>query len=102
MNDLISKSALIERYCGACKYPMKKRCEEDPCPTVHEMMESPVVEAEPVRHGRWIKCPGVKGKVHCSECKTVQAVHDSNYRSIYCPGCGCRMDKKNDNEEDYR
>ena len=53
----------------------------------------PIIEAEPVRHGRWIEirdkynyCIGQK----CSECgRRVR-----NCGENYCPSCGAKMDLK--------
>lgn len=58
----------------------------------------PTVDAEPVRHGRWI--PNGAGGWHCSEC---HATDDYAYfktyggltgeqQDLYCPNCGARMD----------
>ena len=46
------------------------------------------IEAEPVRHGRWIYINGREylGS-HCSNC---QKWYD--YKHNYCPNCGTRMD----------
>ena len=49
----------------------------------------PTIEAEPVRHGRWIKIEpnGSQFRRKCSECGgIVHAVSD------FCPYCGARMD----------
>lgn len=51
---------------------------------------APTVDAEPVRHGRWIKYEHGSG-IYCSECR-----HKRRYRDMYdnyCPNCGARMDK---------
>ncbi len=53
--------------------------------------EAPTIEAEPVRHGRWI----FKGKSNgrsiyqCSECK-----NDISGSAAYCKECGAKMDLK--------
>lgn len=62
----------------------------------------PTIEAEPVRHGRWIDVPDANTKVaKCSLCGFWQRtngddktgnhlIHTAVYR--YCAGCGARMD----------
>ena len=56
---------------------------------------APTVEAEPVRHGRWVMkntCGPHTGKLHCSVC-------GESPRSLcaerYCPNCGAKMDLPN-------
>lgn len=51
------------------------------------------IEAEPVRHGRWIN-PRLNKYGHpchqCSECLFVASQKDRNF----CPDCGAKMDLK--------
>lgn len=51
------------------------------------------IEAEPVRHGRWVK----RGQdIFCSECDEESGytwAGASRY-SDYCPNCGAKMDKE--------
>ena len=56
---------------------------EDGCPTT--------VEAEPVRHGKWIDVKGSNGKDYrkCSECLHTQ---DITGLLNYCPVCGAKME----------
>ena len=54
--------------------------------------EAPSVDAEPVRHGRWIpaelrKSFGILNGVKCSLCGKEMVVKDNNY----CPNCGAKM-----------
>lgn len=59
---------------------------------------SPTIEAEPVRHGRWVMTlyttTSKRGrvvsnkKVACSEC----GYSNGRKRNNYCPNCGARMD----------
>lgn len=55
------------------------------------------VDAEPVKHGRWIEDD--EGFCHCSVCKEL-----SDWEHRYCPNCGAKMDlKTNDkNTEKWR
>ena len=56
---------------------------------ITELIDSmPTIDAEPVRHGKWIEYPIADGMNQCSECGVLR-FGESNY----CPNCGCRMDK---------
>lgn len=52
----------------------------------------PTIEAEPVRHGRWMMYATPDDHniwFACSLCNAAQ-----NKESTYCPNCGARMDKE--------
>lgn len=56
--------------------------------------EAPTVDAEPVRHGKWIEHEWAEESegllipnYECSECHTWE-----RNESDYCPKCGARMD----------
>lgn len=104
MARLIDADALI--------YPLKMQAESfrrigewvradvlDDC--IVEIGEQPIVDAEPVRHGRWInypECLGYEGAYHdehivCSACHSVWNIIDNDAeRFDYCPNCGAKMD----------
>ena len=58
----------------------------------------PTVDAEPVRHGAWIKIARplhgdnrrIYYKYHCSECGGT--ADDRHWLPNYCPTCGAKMD----------
>jgi DNA-directed RNA polymerase subunit RPC12/RpoP len=58
------------------------------------LKEAPTIEAEPVRHGRWVE--GVP--YICSECGKPAPEEENNseyykcWLSPYCPHCGAKMD----------
>ena len=73
--------------------------------TLEELIDkAPTVDAEPVRHGKWIKTEefhGYENEIRhkglaCSVCNVAFRVSD--YELIedfrYCPNCGARMDKE--------
>lgn len=74
--------------------------------TAIEALKQPTIEAEPVRHGRWIPIEydsyadgaPVWDKWGCSECG-----HEHNGEedtmTAFCPGCGARMNGGADNAE---
>lgn len=60
----------------------------------------PAIDAEPVRHGKWIMKNEMYGEYECSECKFVDS-NCSDYYGMhwvkdqnYCPHCGAKMDKE--------
>ena len=56
-----------------------------------ELDEAPTIDAEPIRHGKWIDCKGSNGKDYrkCSECLHTQ---DITGLLNYCPVCGAKME----------
>lgn len=59
----------------------------------YQIEKLPTIEAEPERHGKWRLIHNTYDRVkeyNCSNC-------DSNYscESNYCPNCGAKMDKDN-------
>ena len=94
MSDLISRNALLDA--------MPKNDELLSVDVIRIICESPIIDAEPVRHGRW------ETKVYttendewiteyreevCSECGEGQ-IGISNY----CPNCGAKMDLEEENK----
>lgn len=67
---------------------------------VNAISTAPTIEAEPVRHGKWIDS-GINGTVSCSLCKFTDFFAKQNRVMLfkYCPGCGAKMDGENDGRE---
>ena len=95
-NDLISRSALLEKECCG-------RISGD------DVRNAPAVDAEPLRHGQWLtdiydmKTYETKtvpfeywkhSDAYCSECKAFALCngHEESVPSRYCPHCGAMMD----------
>ena len=58
-------------------------------------------KVQPVRHGRWVKKHDDVCYWHeCSECgiNPPKDQWKNEWKSPYCPNCGCRMDLEVDNE----
>ena len=53
---------------------------------------APTIEAEPVRHGRWVLVGADKrgrgGVFNCTACNACRPI-----KSNYCPNCGAKMDE---------
>ena len=61
----------------------------------------PIIDAEPVRHGRWLErySPGGVRLCECSVCGTSAISQDDTwgyvidyYETDFCPNCGAKMD----------
>ena len=103
MNDLISRKAAINtiknHYCDGCTYYGVK-CKSvlsENCPIYNASIAIgavPAVDAEPVRHGRWIYLnESVFPDYACSLCGCISIfVADAKY----CPRCGAKMDLEDD------
>lgn len=55
----------------------------------------PTVEAEPVRHGHWIR--NDNGTYSCSECHS-WIPNEQHYYARYCLFCGAKMNEEEENE----
>lgn len=95
---LISKDAIMNRtitYIGNDAYIALWRIEDEP-----------EIEAEPVKHGKWVRDPDAIdwdiGGWRCSVCEGVNYAIPLNAMpfmwscSRYCPNCGAKMDRKGD------
>lgn len=98
-NDLISRSALLEAirgdhppfYDGQDVANWQEKC----------INEAPAVDAEPVRHGKWLfsdydyfTCSVCGGQYFtgADSTKDAKAMLENNAYYPYCPYCGARMD----------
>ena len=57
-----------------------------------KVKNAPTIEAEPVKHGRWIIVNHKECFCRCSECGCMPM-----YKYNYCPNCGAKMDGGADN-----
>ena len=58
--------------------------------------EMPTIDAEPVKHGKWIY-KGVRGRFPACECSVCGNVENADWAVLgdnvnYCPNCGAKMD----------
>lgn len=88
MNDLISRSALLDEFDWLNRACANDGANEAAAALVKLVEKAPVVDAEVVRHGRWIPQDNTRTKFMCSDCKSRN--HDGSGK--YCSQCGCRMD----------
>lgn len=61
----------------------------------------PTVDAEPVRHGRWIRNPDDVNAFFCSLCGCWNGVWWNEFAECtlkFCPWCGAKMDSKEEQQ----
>ena len=58
---------------------------------IRQIRRMPTIEAEPVKHGRWIDVREYCGDFMCSNCDALYGTNKFNY----CPNCGATMDGGN-------
>lgn len=54
------------------------------------ILDAPTVDAEPVRHGRWIYHNAIPAT--CSVCGFSCGMYDDDSSDMYCSHCGAKMD----------
>lgn len=69
---------------------------------MHRFVNLPTIEAEPVRHGRWLRGSAYPHHIFCSVCYATYIPNDEiplwksesyfNVPRNYCPYCGAKMD----------
>lgn len=59
----------------------------------------PEIDAEPVRHGRWIPVTTIRGGHECDKCRNYAPSYQNGEENLsdYCPYCGARMDATDTN-----
>lgn len=108
MGDLISREAAVAAIDAHERMARRDGIKDGEMrPTLKAVREFvralPAVDAEPVRHGRWVAeddmlPPEYHGKKRCSICAQF-ALHDLYGRerlSLYCPNSGVKMDGDDD------
>lgn len=112
MNDLISRSALLEmiadNYANAACYDQCTRAMlEEHCDYAKGLVnEAPAVDAAPVKHGRWIEHDSCDYELECGCCRArfdgEMWYAQDGYRGNpkFCPNCGAKMDEEAD-PDDY-
>ena len=101
MPELIDRQAvrLLESDADAYTGNWNDDYEKGFCDAIYKVLKLSTIEAEPVRHGRWIPTEydsyadgaPVWDKWECSECNNEHS-GEENTLSAFCPECGARMD----------
>lgn len=89
MQDLIERRAALTALCEDCKTKYNGLCPhpDSRCVEFRTIKQLPAIDAEPVRHGRWIRTM-LKGYYECSACGYE---HTSNPDQRFCSYCGAKM-----------
>lgn len=83
----IRQKRQINEYCDCFLNDAQNLSTEWCC--VEDIVEAaPTIEAEPVRHGKWVNQDETYTRWYCSECKSGNHAGGTNY----CPNCGAKMD----------
>lgn len=102
-NDLISRSALLEQTLVALKrletgndrlWEMNRKYHAGIAIANSIIINAPAVDAEVVRHGRWIS-ENIRKKSYlrqCSVCNKIAYFCGTGCSYNYCPNCGAKMD----------
>lgn len=79
---LINADELMELYdgCDGLSVPIAV--------VQQNIKDATTIDAEPVRHGRWIDAREYCGDYMCSNCEALYGTNKFNY----CPNCGAKMD----------
>ena len=85
-NDLISRTELLNdlSYCAPELWQDEQYIKA-------KIMKQPAVDAEPVRHGRWVYEHDDPAMIPCSVCGYKVFRYNNTH---YCPNCGAKMDGK--------
>ena len=100
---LIDADTLTEMFCGTTVNVSGYRCGKAVLFAIEKATneyiskvidECPTVDAEPVRHGKWINAYDTSGGsfYKCSECACYidKTFFANSYAVNYCPNCGAR------------
>lgn len=101
---LIDKEAALKKMCEMCYYNTGQNFVCRKCNVYELLAEQPAVEAEPVRHGRWVvndRNPDYADCTNCGLSEWLGANGSKEYAETllsgfkkYCPNCGARMNEK--------
>lgn len=81
----IDADALKTHVCDMCDDGQRECKGDESCAILCWINDMPTIEAEPVRHGRWIKQEN--GMNVCSACEAKRVS-----RFNFCGNCGAKMD----------
>ncbi len=88
--QIIDGKWAFENFCPHCGAEMKENCDNDTINNFLDLVDSSkTVNAEPIKHGRWIEDGDYQ---ICSNCGEEHCWED--YRAPYCEACGAKMDGK--------
>lgn len=97
MNGLIERSELLELSMPVSEF-VRQHLNTEHVVSVNQIIRAEVVDAEPVRHGRWYKPTGMMppehhGRHRCTVCDHMALYFRIGHEELspYCPNCGAKM-----------
>ena len=97
MPRLIDADALI-KWCIYCADDDIVRVNRQVM--IYMLEHAPTVDAEPVRHGRWVNHISENGATDGTYCGICDYEVDRDARYNYCPNCGAKMGEVEDDKID--
>lgn len=96
MNDYISRNTAITRLTKV-EVTNELATMTD---AKREIAEMPAADVAPVVHGKWVPPDGIPGFLVCSACEDCYVVAEwaDEKKWMYCPACGAKMAKEEDND----
>lgn len=103
MAEYISREAAIDKHCAICKDNALCYRSRESCPEVKAFNSMPAADVAPVHHAKDIY---YKGDGHCEfkcslcgvEIGVIEGGELDGGYFRYCPGCGAKMDAKEEQE----
>ena len=117
---LIDADALKDSFCEACSTKKRYKRTNAECRTHSNALygyscfkmrlidTAPTIDAEPVRHGRWIEVDRITWRIgdgdmfdttveeKCSNCGRHMERYETEKQENYCPNCGAKMTEVQD------
>ena len=111
MDDLISRKAAIELYADEENKDLESPRYSVPIPVIIQNLKD-LPAADPIKHGYWKRYNTYHGDDtsgfvdpdwRCSECGKKANINEwfMYDRTDFCPNCGAKMDKLEDDDYDY-
>ena len=101
MTEYIEREAVIKarhnckRNCKECDFAIDgdSWCEGEVW--IVDILRIPAADVVEERHGRWAITPD-EWRRHCSICGQCRPILRGDYKWLYCPNCGAKMDGGHD------
>ena len=92
MKEYIERAAVIDLITR--RYEQPELC-------TYEINNIPAADVVGVKHGRWMTTDAYPHHLYCSVCyktyaKNAKWVNELDLPTNYCPNCGARMDKEDE------
>ena len=104
MKEYIEREAVLERLAKVdmdTYYGFTAAVQFGVNHAIQCIKEAPAADVVEVRHGRWLTTDAYPHHLYCSVCyktyaKNAKWVNELDLPTNYCPNCGARMDKEDE------